>query len=213
MAFHSRDPATDLAVRALAALKGKSLTETIREAVENEYRESARAAMYRWPSGSGRYKNGSRPAPKVPDCRPIRHSTTSCRANSDVRGRFRNRRDACGGGRHEACYRLDLSTPNTSPHRRWPFTRLCSDWRVLKGCRSSTPKGRRFLPNRHRGRRAPTPLHTPPRSSRRSGRTRSRPSARCRWRNCDNTARRRSRQPRTDPGSAVRSHPRPARHW
>ena len=37
MAFHVRDPATDLAVRSLAKLKGKTLTETIREAVENEY--------------------------------------------------------------------------------------------------------------------------------------------------------------------------------
>ena len=32
MAFHVRDPATDLAVRSLAKLKGKSLTQTIREA-------------------------------------------------------------------------------------------------------------------------------------------------------------------------------------
>jgi len=37
MAFHVRDEATDEAVRRLAKLKGKSLTATIREAVENEY--------------------------------------------------------------------------------------------------------------------------------------------------------------------------------
>jgi len=37
MAFHVRDPATDAAVRKLAKLKGKSLTATIREAVEREY--------------------------------------------------------------------------------------------------------------------------------------------------------------------------------
>jgi antitoxin VapB len=37
MAFHVRDPATDAAVRTLARLKGKTLTETIREAVEHEY--------------------------------------------------------------------------------------------------------------------------------------------------------------------------------
>ena len=37
MAFHVRDPATDEAVRRLAKLKGKSLTSTIREAVEKEY--------------------------------------------------------------------------------------------------------------------------------------------------------------------------------
>ena len=37
MAFHIRDEATDLAVRKLAKLKGKSLTATIREAVEHEY--------------------------------------------------------------------------------------------------------------------------------------------------------------------------------
>ena len=42
MAFHVRDPATDLAVRSLAKLKGKSLTETIREAVENEYEEECK---------------------------------------------------------------------------------------------------------------------------------------------------------------------------
>ena len=37
MAFHVRDAATDAAVRKLARLKGKTLTETIREAVEREY--------------------------------------------------------------------------------------------------------------------------------------------------------------------------------
>jgi antitoxin VapB len=37
MAFHVRDPATDGAVRRLAKLKRKSLTATIREAVESEY--------------------------------------------------------------------------------------------------------------------------------------------------------------------------------
>ena len=37
MAFHIRDEATDKAVRRLAGLKGKTLTETIREAVEHEY--------------------------------------------------------------------------------------------------------------------------------------------------------------------------------
>jgi antitoxin VapB len=37
MAFHISDPATDNAVRRLAKLKGKSLTRTIHEAVENEY--------------------------------------------------------------------------------------------------------------------------------------------------------------------------------
>jgi antitoxin VapB len=37
MAFHVKDPATDQAVRRLAKIKGKSLTETIREAVESEY--------------------------------------------------------------------------------------------------------------------------------------------------------------------------------
>jgi antitoxin VapB len=37
MSFHVRDPATDQAVRKLARIKGKTLTETIREAVEREY--------------------------------------------------------------------------------------------------------------------------------------------------------------------------------
>ena len=36
MAFHIKDPATDEAVRRLAQLKGKSLTATVREAVEKE---------------------------------------------------------------------------------------------------------------------------------------------------------------------------------
>jgi antitoxin VapB len=37
VAFHVRDSATDMAVRRLAKLKGKTLTDTIREAVEHEY--------------------------------------------------------------------------------------------------------------------------------------------------------------------------------
>ncbi len=40
MAFHVSDPATDAAVRRLAALRGKGITETIREAVEAELRRS-----------------------------------------------------------------------------------------------------------------------------------------------------------------------------
>ncbi|HLI21396.1 MAG TPA: type II toxin-antitoxin system VapB family antitoxin [Stellaceae bacterium] len=42
MAFHVKDPATDKAVRRLAKLKGKSLTATIREAVEHEYARESR---------------------------------------------------------------------------------------------------------------------------------------------------------------------------
>ncbi|CAN5378866.1 hypothetical protein BH10PSE7_BH10PSE7_22690 [soil metagenome] len=38
MTFYVRDKATDEAVRRLAKLKNKTLTETIREAVEKEYR-------------------------------------------------------------------------------------------------------------------------------------------------------------------------------
>ena len=37
MALHVKDEATDKAVRRLARLKRKTLTETIREAVEHEY--------------------------------------------------------------------------------------------------------------------------------------------------------------------------------
>ena len=49
MAFHVRDPATDLAVRKLAALKQKSLTATIRDAVDNEYkRECERRELPLW---------------------------------------------------------------------------------------------------------------------------------------------------------------------
>ena len=46
MAFSIKDRATDSAVRELAALKGKSLTDTVREAVEAELaREKARTPL------------------------------------------------------------------------------------------------------------------------------------------------------------------------
>jgi antitoxin VapB len=46
MAFHVKDRATDQAVCRLAQLKGKTLTETIREAVEHEYqRERAQVPL------------------------------------------------------------------------------------------------------------------------------------------------------------------------
>jgi antitoxin VapB len=51
MAFHVRDPETDLAVRRLARVKGKTLTATIREAVEHEY-----AALVRRPPLTERIK-------------------------------------------------------------------------------------------------------------------------------------------------------------
>jgi hypothetical protein len=44
MALHIRDPVTDIAVRRLAKLEGKSLTDTIGEAVEHEY-ERTRAVI------------------------------------------------------------------------------------------------------------------------------------------------------------------------
>ena len=40
MTFYVRDKATDTAVRRLAKRKNKTLTDTIREAVENEYRRT-----------------------------------------------------------------------------------------------------------------------------------------------------------------------------
>jgi antitoxin VapB len=45
MAFYVKDPATDKAVRRLAKLKGKTLTDTIREAVENELRKERRGTL------------------------------------------------------------------------------------------------------------------------------------------------------------------------
>ncbi|HEY8698337.1 MAG TPA: type II toxin-antitoxin system VapB family antitoxin [Rhizomicrobium sp.] len=42
MAFHVKDPATDRVVRKLAELKGKGITETIRDAVEREYDRARR---------------------------------------------------------------------------------------------------------------------------------------------------------------------------
>ena len=44
MAFSIKDEATDAAVRRLAKLKQKGLTETIREAVENEYHRTTGTA-------------------------------------------------------------------------------------------------------------------------------------------------------------------------
>lgn len=40
MAFSVKDDATDAAVRRLSKLKNKNLTDTIREAVEHEYRRT-----------------------------------------------------------------------------------------------------------------------------------------------------------------------------
>jgi antitoxin VapB len=46
MAFHVKDRVTDEAVRRLARIKRKTLTDTIREAVEHEYqRERARIPL------------------------------------------------------------------------------------------------------------------------------------------------------------------------
>jgi len=42
MAFHIKDPATDAAVRKLAAERGISLTAAVREAVENELKRQRR---------------------------------------------------------------------------------------------------------------------------------------------------------------------------
>ena len=42
MTFYIKDPATDRVVRKLAKLKGKTLTETIREAVESAWTEQVR---------------------------------------------------------------------------------------------------------------------------------------------------------------------------
>ena len=42
MAFHIKDPATDAAVRRLAAERGISLTAAVREAVENELKRRRR---------------------------------------------------------------------------------------------------------------------------------------------------------------------------
>ncbi len=42
MAFHIKDRATDAAVRRLARLRGTTLTETVREAVERAYAQEKR---------------------------------------------------------------------------------------------------------------------------------------------------------------------------
>lgn len=47
MTFYVKDPATDKAVRRLAKLKGKTLTETIREAVEKEYQNNKKKRSLR----------------------------------------------------------------------------------------------------------------------------------------------------------------------
>jgi antitoxin VapB len=43
MAFHIRDEDTDRAVRRLAKATGKTLTQAIRDAVENEYKRASQA--------------------------------------------------------------------------------------------------------------------------------------------------------------------------
>ena len=45
MTFYVKDPATDRAVRRLAKIKGKTLTETIREAVESELQRERRETL------------------------------------------------------------------------------------------------------------------------------------------------------------------------
>ena len=45
MTFYVKDPATDKVVRKLAKLKGKTLTETIREAVETELQRERRETL------------------------------------------------------------------------------------------------------------------------------------------------------------------------
>ena len=45
MAFHVRDPVTDLLVRKLARIKRMGLTETVREAVEREYQAVTTASL------------------------------------------------------------------------------------------------------------------------------------------------------------------------
>lgn len=47
MAFHVRDPQTDSAVRRLAKPKRKTLTATIREAVEHEYERECEQTPFR----------------------------------------------------------------------------------------------------------------------------------------------------------------------
>ena len=47
MTFYVKDPATDKAVRRLAKLKGKTLTETIREAVEKALEQEMRPLTLR----------------------------------------------------------------------------------------------------------------------------------------------------------------------
>jgi antitoxin VapB len=71
VAFHVRDAATDEAVRRLATLKGKSLTETIREAVENEYQREYRKLPLAerltpiWAKLDAMSKPGGKPADKA----------------------------------------------------------------------------------------------------------------------------------------------------
>ena len=49
MALSIRDPATDAAVRELARLRKKGLTETVREAVENELQHARKEARQEKP--------------------------------------------------------------------------------------------------------------------------------------------------------------------
>jgi antitoxin VapB len=67
MAFHVRDPETDAAVRKLAALRGKGITETIREAVEAQLKREwdKLPAIERVRDLQAKYKNLPRTDPRT----------------------------------------------------------------------------------------------------------------------------------------------------
>ena len=71
MTFYAKDPATDKAVRKLAKLKGKTLTETIREAVEYALAEQTREKRSHFLNASSLYRTGL-PLVVKPDWKQIR---------------------------------------------------------------------------------------------------------------------------------------------
>ena len=81
MTFYVKDPATDKAVRRLAKLKGKTLTDTIREAVEKEYASSkdTKGVAEKLDELAERFS-----AFRAAACRPTRRSSTNFLAIIDV---------------------------------------------------------------------------------------------------------------------------------
>lgn len=95
MAFHIKDPATDAAVRRLARLKGTTLTEAVREAVEQAYAKEMEQIPMLDESAKSRTKLLR--VPSLAGCPRTRHSMIGCPATNDISRCVGNRGRARAG--------------------------------------------------------------------------------------------------------------------